>query len=69
MLKELFCSNDVLSMLAYLGAASLIIYLILDFFDRGSEDSFYRPVDFFDKDRSEPKRYAHRSRPRSKTHH
>lgn len=69
MLKELFCSNDVLSMLAYFGAASLIIYLILDFFDRESEDSFYRPIDFFDKDQSEPKRYAHRSKRRNKTHH
>lgn len=69
MLKELFCSNDALSMLAYLGAASLVIYLILDFFDRNSEDSFYRPVDFFDNDRIEPKRYAHRSKPRNKTRH
>lgn len=68
MINGLFYT-DGLTMLAYLGAAALVIYFILSFFDRDSEDSFYRPVNFFDKDRSEPKRYAHRSKLRNKTRH
>ena len=69
MIIGLFYNDNVLSMLSYLGAIALAIHISLSFFGHNSDDSFYKSVDSFDKDRNEPKKYAHRSKPRNKTRH